>query len=58
MSMHIMDKHPEHFSEKLNNFNFGVVRVVSPMQLDRAEDCYIYITEADSLGLNRYKVSR
>ena len=55
--MHIFDKHPEHFDKKLLNFNFGVVKSVSPPNLDRAEDYYIYMTEADTKGLNRYKVS-
>ena len=58
LSMYIMDKHPQSFGDKLNNFDFGVVKAVSPLQLDRAEDCLIYVTKADTVGLNRYKVSR
>ena len=38
----------------LNNFDFGVVKVVNPMDLDRAED-FLYtlpFTKADTVGLN------
>ncbi len=58
LSMHVMDKHPAYFGDKLNNFDFGVVKAVDAMQLDRVEDCFIYVTKADSVGLNRYKVSK
>ncbi len=58
LSMHIMDKHPNNFGDKLTNFDFGVVKGVSPLQLHRCEDFYIYRTDADIRGLNRYKVSR
>ena len=57
LSMHVYDKHPENFDKKLLNFDFGVVKSVSPMQLNRVEDSYIFKTEADTKGLNRYKVS-
>ena len=58
LSWHIMDYHTEEFSSKLESFDFGVVKTVSPMDLDRVEDCFIYATKADIVGLNRYKVSR
>ena len=58
LSMHVMDCHVEEFGSKLNNFDFGVVKSVNPIDLDRAEDCLIYSTKADIVGLNRYKVSR
>ena len=58
LSLHIYEKHVEYFGEKLNNFDFGIVKRVSPMQLDRVEDNYIFRTEADIKGLNRYKVTR
>ena len=58
LSLHIMDKHPEHFGEKLDNFDFGIVKSVNPMDLHRAEDCLIFITKADTIGLNRYKSSK
>ena len=58
LSMHIMDKHPEHFNKKLDNFDFGIVKSVNPMDLNRAEDCLIFITKADTVGLNRYKCSK
>ena len=37
LSLHIYEKHVEYFGEKLNNFDFGIVKRVSPMQLDRVE---------------------
>ena len=58
LSMHIMDKHPNNFGEKLYNFDFGVVKEVDPLKLDRCEDYYVFRTEADIRGLNRYKVAR
>ena len=58
LSMHIFDKHLENFTDKLNNYNFGVVKHVAPTSLDRTEDFYIYSTEADIKGLNRYKVTK
>ena len=54
-SMHIFEQHPDFVNEKLNNFDFGIVKHVAPMQLDRSEDYYIFQTEADIKGLNRYK---
>jgi hypothetical protein len=56
LSAHIYDCHVEKFNEKLNNFNFGIVKMVAPSRLDKAEDYFIWATEADSKGLNRYKV--
>lgn len=58
LSLHIMDKHPDNFGDKLLNFDFGVIKSVNPLDLDRAEDCFIYITKADIIGLNRYKCAR
>ena len=58
LSMHIHEKHIEHFGDKLNNFKFGVVKHINADKLDRVEDYYIYITQADTTGLNRYKVSK
>ena len=56
LSYHIWDKHREHFSQKLNNFNVGVVRTALPKDLERLEDFYVVKTEANLVGLNRYKV--
>jgi len=53
---HIWDKHREHFGNKLNNLSGGVIKSVSPDNLDRAEDYFVYSTKADTMGLNRYKV--
>ena len=59
LSLHnIMNSHINKFNEKLNNFDFGVVKVVNPMDLDRTEDCLIYISKVDTVGLNRYKCSK
>ena len=58
LALHVMDKHHDSFGEKLECFDFGVVDHVSPEQLNRREDFYIYITNADKYGLNRYKVSK
>ena len=59
LSLHIMDKHyTENFGDKLFNFGFGVIKSVNPLDLDRAEDYFIYITKADTVGLNRYKCSK
>ena len=43
---------------ELNNFDFGIVKSVRPVQLDRVEDFYIYSTRADFVGLNRDKVAK
>ena len=58
LSLHIMEEHEEYFHEKLNNFDFGVVKQVSSQNLNRCEDFYIWHTKADKDGLNRYKVSK
>ena len=57
LSMHVYDKHPEQFGDKLSNFNFGIVEQVPPAKLNRVEDFYIFITKADTCALNRYKVT-
>ena len=56
LSAHISEKHPENFGDKLNNYNFGIIKSAPPERLDRIEDFYIYTTDAEILGLNRYKV--
>ncbi len=58
LSHHIYENHLEKFDLKLENFNFGVVKKVCPRQLDRVEDYYIYCTDADTKGLNRYLVTK
>lgn len=57
-SMHTYDKHIECFDKKLDNYEFGVVKHVASCRLSRAEDFYIYSTDADTKGLNRYKVMK
>ena len=56
LSMHVYDKHTDVFGDKLDSYEFGVVKHADPTNLDRVEDYYIYNTEADVKGLNRYKV--
>ena len=56
LAFHIWDKHREYFQYKLENFTGGVIKSVSPANLDRAEDFLVYATRADTMGLNRYKV--
>ena len=34
--------HVEIFNDKLLNYDFGIVKKVSPQNLDRYEDYYIY----------------
>ena len=55
LSYHIFVDHPEHFHEKLLNFDMGVIKTTAATHLDRKEDYYIELTKAD-LSLNRYKV--
>ena len=52
LSMHIYEKHVEYFGNKLNSYNFGVVKHMNAVKLDRIEDYYIYMTQADTKGLN------
>ena len=47
--------HLDNFSEKLRNFDFGIVKTTKPTSLARLEDYYIYLTKADTISLNRYK---
>ena len=54
--MHIYDEHPDQFGNKLSNFDMGIVKCVKPTRLNRTEDYYIYLTNADTISLNRYKV--
>ena len=56
LSMHIFTDHLAHFGEKLDNFDFGIVKKVASRDLDRAEDFFIFNSRADIVGLNRYKV--
>ena len=55
LSHHIYVDHREHFRKKLLNFDLGVIKSTSAMNLDRMDDYYVELTRAD-LSLNRYKV--
>ena len=41
---------------KLKNYKLGIIKEKNPMDLDRAEDYYVELTNAD-ISLNRYKVT-
>ena len=56
LAFHIWEKHRDHFKYKLDNFREGVIKSVMPANLDRAEDFFVHVTRADTMGLNRYKV--
>ena len=56
LSMHVHNEHLDKFVDKLHNFEFGIIKQVKPMALDRAEDFYIWKTNSDIVGLNRHKV--
>ena len=56
LAFHIWDAHRDQFGKKLSNFTVGVVRSTLPKMLDRAEDFYISKSDADVVGMNRYKV--
>ena len=55
LSQHIYDKHVENFDDKLDNFKVGIVKQTSTSNLNRAEDFYIWSTQANVFHLNRYK---
>ena len=56
LSQHVYEEHTEHIMKKLKNYKAGIIREKNPMDLDRAEDYYVELTNAD-LSLNRYKVT-
>jgi hypothetical protein len=58
LSHHTFEKHFLKFNDKLLNYDIGIIKSVSPQSLDRTEDFYIFETEADTKGLNRYKVAK
>ena len=56
LSYHVYDEHPQHVMNELKNYKLGIVKTCNPMDLDRAEDFVVELTNAD-LSLNRYKVT-
>ena len=56
LAFHIWEAHRDQFGKKLNNFTVGVVRSTLPQMLDRAEDFFVTKSDADIVGMNRYKV--
>ena len=56
LSFHIYRDHPEHIDKKLSNYRLGILRSTSATNLDRIEDYYVDLLNAN-LSLNRYKVT-
>ena len=56
LSMHSYTDHTSLFTDKLNNYEFGITKQYAPRNLDRAEDFYLLKSRADFVGRNRYKV--
>ena len=48
LANHVFEKHFEHFDQKLDNFDLGIIRSA------RARNYYIWETRADIVGLNIY----
>ena len=57
LSVHMFKDHPESFDNKLRNYELGIIKSASPLDLDRCEDYYLEDTKAH-LSLNRYKVTQ
>ena len=55
MALHVYEKHPDYFNDKLDNFSLSIIKSSRPHDLERAEDYYIWLTRGDTLGLNRNK---
>ena len=55
LANHVFEKHFEHFDQKLDNFDLGIIRSARARNLERCEDYYIWETRADIVGLNRNK---
>ena len=58
LSMHIFNDHITNFDVKLKNYELGIIKQVKPCMLDRSEDYFIFKTQSDLHGLNRYKVTK
>ena len=56
LSYHIYNDHPQYINRKLSNYSMGIIKSVSPANLDREEDYYVEHYDAN-LSLNRYKVT-
>ena len=57
LSVHMYKDHPECFDNKLQNYELGIIKSTSLLDLDRCEDYYVEYTNA-KLSLNRYKVTQ
>ena len=56
LSMHIYSDHVSDFTDKLFNYDLGIIKQVKPCMLDRTEDFFVWKTRADTIGINRHKV--
>ena len=56
LSMHSYTDQVLSFADKLNNYDFGIIKKVAPRNLDGAEDFHVFKSRADLVGPNRYKV--
>ena len=57
LSVHMFKDHPEYFDNGLLNYELGIIKSTSLLDLDRCEDYYLEYTKAQ-LSLNRYKVTQ
>ena len=57
LSYHMFHDHPEKARFKLKNYDLGILKSTSSVNLYRLEDYYINITHA-KLPLNRYKTTQ
>ena len=57
LALHIYDMHNDKLTDKLSNFNVGIVRKCNRDNLNMYEDMYIERFKARIIGLNRSKVS-
>ena len=57
LALHIANVHNVNLSDKLVNFNLGIIRKVNRDDLNMHEDIFIEIFKARIIGLNRSKVS-
>ena len=51
LALHVVGKHPDHFSENLENFHLCLIISTRPQDLERAEDYFIRNTRAYTIAL-------
>ena len=57
LALHIAEEHNEKLSDKLVNFNLGIIKKVNRDDLNMHEDIFIEKFKARIVGLNRSRVS-